>query len=66
MPSYELMTTAELSESLGVSPRQIARLVSDGKINPSRQLPGLRGAFLFDASADDVAAVLEAKRQGEQ
>ena len=44
------MTTAELARRLGVTPGAISLMVKRGAIAPAIKLPGIRGAFLFDAS----------------
>ncbi|WP_146072831.1 hypothetical protein [Cryobacterium sp. Y62] len=43
----QLITTSELAESRGLTPSAISRQVSEGRLTPAYQLPGLRGAFLF-------------------
>jgi hypothetical protein len=46
-----MITTAEAAEQLGIDVAKFHRLVSKHRIDPARQLPGLRGAMLWDASA---------------
>lgn len=56
MPSDQ-MTTAAAARRLGTSPRTVSRLVQRGHLTPAHQLPGPRGAFLFDvAEVERVAA----------
>jgi hypothetical protein len=54
-----LITTAQAAEVSGKSLRTIIRLVEKGKLNPAQKLPGLRGAFLFDAG--DIEALKPVK-----
>lgn len=49
-------TTAEVATRLGVSVRQVARLVERGRITPLDRLPGVRGAYLFDPNEVDRVA----------
>lgn len=44
----ELIPTSTAAELLGVTPRQVARLVKRGSIAPALKLPGTTGAYLFD------------------
>ena len=46
--STEIVVTADAAKRLGVSTRQVARMVADGKLTPSFKAPGIRGAYLFD------------------
>lgn len=43
------ITTREASEILGKSIRATIRLVEAGKLTPAQKLPGIRGAYLFNA-----------------
>ena len=45
------VTTRDVAAAHGVSTREIARRVERGELEPVAKLPGIRGAFLFDASA---------------
>jgi len=47
MASDDLLTTSEVCETLEVGTSTISRWVADGRLEPARKLPGLRGAFLF-------------------
>ena len=49
-----LLTTAEAATRLGVSPRQVARLVARGELVSAQKLPGTYGAYLF--RAEDLTA----------
>jgi len=48
MHSASFLTTSETAAELGVSVRDVARLVKRELLTPAMKLPGLRGAFLFD------------------
>lgn len=52
MNSPALLTTREVAERLGVTPRHVTRMVPS-KLKPAYTVPGYRGALLF--SPDDVA-----------
>lgn len=45
----ELITSTEAAEVLGVSKWHVSRMARAGKLSPAMQLPGPRGAFLFDS-----------------
>lgn len=48
MPIPDEVTTREALEILGYSdPSTISKWVRDGKLTPSRKLPGRTGAYLF-------------------
>lgn len=55
--SSPLVETSIVAQRLKVTPRQVSRLVRDGKITPAQQAPGIRGAFLFTEA--EVARVVE-------
>jgi excisionase family DNA binding protein len=42
------ITTKELAVRLGISVRQIQRLVTRGKLHPSKKLPGRTSTYLFN------------------
>ena len=47
-PPTDEIVTKEAMRILGISqPSTISRYVRDGKLTPSRRLPGQTGAFLF-------------------
>lgn len=52
----DLITAAEAAEILRVSHRVVIRRVERGELTPVRKLPGIRGAFLFDAAQIRLAA----------
>ena len=60
MFNMKLMTTRQAAAALGVTPRQMARMVEDGALVPEAKGPGARGAFLF---APDVVEALRADRE---
>lgn len=43
-----LITTRKAAEELGLSTRQVLRLVEREQLTPTAKLDGLRGAFLFE------------------
>ena len=47
MPETELLTTAEAAEALHVSRATLIRMVQAGRLEPTRKLDGIRGAYLF-------------------
>lgn len=47
MSNASFLTTAEVASVLGVSPRQVSRLVPN-VLEPAAKAPGPRGAYLFD------------------
>lgn len=50
-PQTDLLTTAQLARRLGVVRWTICRAVAEGRLVPVVKLPGVNGAYLFDASA---------------
>lgn len=50
-----LITTAEAVEQLNIDRSTLTRWVASGRIQPAQKLPGLRGAYLFNA--DEVERV---------
>jgi hypothetical protein len=56
MSTPELIGTREASERLGESIRQTIRRVESGKLEPAAKMPGLRGAYVFDAA--DIARLI--------
>jgi hypothetical protein len=53
MSPLELIGTREASERLGESIRQTIRRVESGKLEPVAKMPGLRGAYVFNAADID-------------
>lgn len=47
----QIVSTSRAAEMLEISPRQVARLVVSGKLEPLAQAPGKRGAYLFHAES---------------
>jgi excisionase family DNA binding protein len=45
------MTSREVAAALGVSVRQVPRLIERGELTPVEKLPGRTGAYIFDAAA---------------
>lgn len=48
MTSSGLIAASQAAKILGISQRQVARRVAKGQLNAELQLPGERGAYLFD------------------
>lgn len=44
----ELLTTAQVADELGKTPRTVQRMVTSGALVPAATLPGKTGAHLFD------------------
>ncbi len=60
MPNAEHLNTRQVADRLGRDVATVNRYVRDGKLQPTFQFPGLRGARLFDpAAVDQLAADLE-------
>lgn len=51
-----MVVTADAAKRLGVSTRQVARMVAAGKLSPAFKAPGIRGAYLFDRTAVEELA----------
>lgn len=45
-----LLTTSEVANKIGKTPRDVARLVTSGLLQPAFKAPGLRGAMFFSPS----------------
>lgn len=56
MTTTQLLTTAEVAEILGCSPRTVARMADNGELEAAHKHNGLRGAYLFEKAAVDVVA----------
>lgn len=50
MSNDVLLSTAEVAELRGVSPRTVNRWVREGKLTPAAQAPGPKGARMFRAA----------------
>lgn len=59
MPMQTFLSTAETAARLGITARQVQRLVEGGRLSAAVKLPGLRGAYVFDA---DAVETLKAER----
>lgn len=44
----ELLTSTEVAEQLGLTKWHVARMARTGRLASAMQLPGTRGAYLFD------------------
>ena len=53
----QLLTSKDVAARLGITVRQVSRLVERGKLTFAAQAPGPRGAFLFDPA--DIDALTE-------
>lgn len=56
MPKVEWMSTAEAALWLGIHRRSVTRWVETGRLQPIDQLPGRRGAYLFDRAQIEALA----------
>lgn len=54
-----LRTTSEVATTLGMSRREVLRLVERDELTPAAKLPAATGSYLFDA---DAVAALAAER----
>lgn len=50
----DMLTTAEVADRLGVSPRVVRYLAETGQLRPARRIPVGRGVLMFDAAAVDA------------
>lgn len=57
----DLFTSTQAGARLGLTKWHVARLARTGKLTPAMQLPGTRGAYLFDPAT--VAAYAEAEAE---
>ncbi|HEY5201640.1 MAG TPA: helix-turn-helix domain-containing protein [Acidothermaceae bacterium] len=54
MPEYpHLISSAQVAAKLGKDIRSVHRMVARGEIPTAGKMPGVRGAYLFDAEAID-------------
>jgi len=56
------ISTAEAAAELGITARQVLRLVEDGRLEAAVKLPGLRGAYVFDAAVVESLKAERARR----
>ena len=56
--NVELLTTAEVAEIAGVDVGTVNRWAREGRLSVVRQLPGIRGARVFDGG--EVRKLLDA------
>ena len=62
MSNNELLFTADLADRFGVTTRTVNRWVREGRLRPTIQGPGAKGARMFHpAEVDRFAASLEAE-----
>jgi hypothetical protein len=63
----QLLTTAQVAEIIGRSPRHVSRLVQRGELTPAAEAPGgARGrayAYLFDARDVEVYKLRQQQRE---
>jgi hypothetical protein len=57
----QLLTTSQVAEILGRTPRRVSQLVRSGQLHPELKLEGIRGAYLF--RPQDVEAFLRAEEE---
>jgi predicted site-specific integrase-resolvase len=63
MPSTDLLATVQVCERIGIDRSTLSRYVQLGRITPAHQLPGTRGAMLFDpADVDKLDAWYHGER----
>ena len=59
--ALEILTTRAVADRFGVAVSTVTRWVTDGHLKPFTKTPGLRGAYLFEASeVERFAATREA------
>ncbi|WMM74273.1 helix-turn-helix domain-containing protein [Rhodococcus pyridinivorans] len=61
MFAEDVIGAREAEQLLGVSQSTLNRWIKTGLINPVRQLPGYRGAYLFDRA--DVLRFAESRKK---
>jgi excisionase family DNA binding protein len=61
MAGENLLSTAEVSVLLRVTPRHVARLAAKGDLPYVRKLPGLTSSYLFDRAVVEMYARHAAK-----
>jgi len=66
MSNSGLVTTRHVADRLGVTPRQVARLVERGELTPVVKAPGPTGAFMFNADEVDDLVERTARRLQER
>ena len=54
------LTVSEAAALIGIKPRSVARAIRDGRLIPTRKLPGRTGAYLIDL--DEVRKYAEIHR----
>jgi excisionase family DNA binding protein len=60
MHNAEYLTTAQVAEQLGCNVATVNRYVRHGRLKPSMQFPGLKGARMYHpAEVERFAATLE-------
>lgn len=64
--SDEVLTTAEAAAVLGCSVPTVTRMATDGRLEPLRKLPGLRGDRLFERAEVERAAEARAIAGGQE
>lgn len=62
MHMQTFISTAEAAAELGITARQVLRLVEDGRLEAAVKLPGLRGAYVFDAAVVESLKAERARR----
>ena len=50
MTTPNLLTSTEVCDRLGIDRSTLSRWVAAERIRPEMKMPGIRGAFLFDAA----------------
>ncbi|WP_237236078.1 helix-turn-helix domain-containing protein [Rothia nasimurium] len=65
MTQLQLLPTSAVAKELGISVSYVSKLVKSGRLEPSNQAPGLRGAMFFDpAEVEHFRAMRELQTAG--
>lgn len=63
MTESDPITSAQAAAILGCTPRTVARMVKDGRLEPSLKFPGWRGGYLFTRAEIERAAAEQDRAQ---
>ena len=62
MTETDLITSAQAAVILRCTPRTIARMAEDGRLEPALKFPGWRGGYLFTRAEVERAAIEQQTR----